>query len=70
MSAQRTSKGGSKIMESDSIMNIVEDKLRGLFFIIDDVVNDNSIIKRSVPKHSSIFTCGQVLKSSKGKLDE
>ena len=57
-------------MESDSIMNIVEDKLRGLFFIIDDVVNDNSIIKRSVPKHSSIFTCGQVLKSSKGKLDE
>ena len=49
---------------------MVEDAFYNLFFIIDIVVGDNDSTMQAMLKHPSIGVQGQVLKSSKGKLDE
>ena len=51
-------------------MNMLDDALYNRFFIIDIIVSDNDRTIRAVLKHPSKGAQGQVLKSSKGKLDE
>ena len=48
---------------------MVEDAYYNHFFIIDVIVSDDDSTMRSVLKHPSIGVRGQVLKTSKGKLD-
>ena len=48
---------------------MVEDAYYNRFFIIDVIVSDDDSTMRSVLKHPSIGIRGQVLKTSKGKLD-
>ena len=55
-------------MEAGTIMKMVEDAFCHHFFIIDVIVSDDYSTMRSVPKHQSIGV--QVLKSTKGKIDE
>ena len=57
-------------MEAYAILNMVEDKLYNHFFIIDVIVSTDDRKMRDVLKHPSKGAQGQVLKSSKGKLDE
>ena len=57
-------------MEASAILKMVEDALYNRFFIINVIVRDNYITMRAVIKHTSIGVRGQVMKSSKGKLDE
>ena len=57
-------------MEASAILNMVEDAFYNHFFIIYDVVSDDDSTMLTVLKHPSIGARGQVLKSSKGKLDE
>ena len=57
-------------MEASTILKMVEDALYNHFFIIDDIVSDDDSTMRAVIKHPSICVRGQVLKSSKGKIDE
>ena len=57
-------------MEAYEILKMVEDALYNRFFIIDVIVSDDDIIMRAVIKHSYKGVQGQVLKSSKGKLNE
>ena len=66
----KNSEGSSKIMEASTILKMVEDALYNHFFIIDDIVSDDDSTMRAVIKHPSICVRGQVLKSSKGKIDE
>ena len=61
--------GSSKIIEASTILNMVEDALYNRFFIIDVIVSDDDSTMRAVLKHPSKGARGQVLKSSKGKLD-
>ena len=62
--------GSSNIMEASEILKMVEDEFYNRLFILDVIViNDDSTI-RAVLKHPSIGFRGQVMKSSKGKLDE
>ena len=70
MSAQRTSKGSSKSMEASEIMKTIEDAFYNQFFIVDVIVSENDSTMRAVLKYPFIGVRGQVLKSSKGKLDE
>ena len=63
-------KGSSKSMEAYAILKMVEDALYNRFFIIDFIVSDDGSTMRAVLKHPSIGVRGQVLKSSKGKIDE
>ena len=62
--------GRYKSMEAAAIQKMVEYELRDLCFIIDVIVGDNDRKIRAVIKHPSIGYRGQVMKSSKGKLDE
>ena len=49
---------------------MVEDALYNCSFIIDFIVSDDDSTMRAVLNHPSIGVRGQVVKSSKGKLDE
>ena len=49
---------------------MVEDAFYDRFFIVDVIVSDNDSTMRAVLKHSSIGVRGQVMNTSKGKLDE
>ena len=62
--------GISNIMEASAIFKMVQDALYNHFFIIDVVVSDDVSTMLAVLKHPSIGARGQVLKSSKGRLDE
>ena len=57
-------------MEAYAILKMVEDALFNLFFIIYVIVSDDDSTMRYILKHPSIGVIGQVLKSSKVKLDE
>ena len=57
-------------MEAVEIMNMIEDASHYCCFIIDFIVRNDEITIHCVLKHPSIGARGQVLKSSKGKLDE
>ena len=56
-------------MEASTVLKMVEDALYNRFFIIDFIVNDNDRKMRALLKHPYKGAQGQVLKSSKGKLD-
>ena len=49
---------------------MVEYALYNCFFIIDVIVSNDESTMQDVLKHPSIGVRGQVLKTSKGKLDE
>ena len=57
-------------MEASTILKMVEDALYTRFFIIDIIVSNDDSTMRAVLKHPSIYAQGQVMNSSKGKLDE
>ena len=57
-------------MEASAIMKVVYDAFYNSFFIIDVIVSNNDIILRASLKHPSKGARGQVLESSKGKIDE
>ena len=57
-------------MEASAILKMVEDAFYNRFFIIDVIVSNDDRTMRAVLKHPSKGAQGQVLKSSKGKLDE
>ena len=61
--------GISKSMEASANLKMVEDAYYNHFFIIDVIVSDDDSTMRAVLKHPSICARGQVLKTSKGKLD-
>ena len=52
------------------MMKMVEDALYNILFIIDVIVSENDSTIQAVLKHPSKGARGQVLQSSKGKLDE
>ena len=56
-------------MEASARMNMVEDDYCNRFFIIDVIFSDDNSTMQDVLKHPSIDVRGQVLKTSKGKLD-
>ena len=56
-------------MEAAAILKMVEDAYYNRFFIIDVVVSGEDSTMRAVLKHQIIGVRGQVLKTSKGKLD-
>ena len=62
--------GRSKSMEASDILKMVEDAFYNLFFIIHDIICDDDSKMQAVLKHPLIGVRGQVLNSSKGKLDE
>ena len=57
-------------MEATSITKMVKDAFYNIFFIIDVIVRNYNRIMLAVIKNSSKGDQGQVLNSSKGKLDE
>ena len=57
-------------METSEILKMVENTFYNRFFIIDVIVSDYDSTIRSMIKHPYKGARGQVLKSSKGKLDE
>ena len=57
-------------MKASAILKMVEDEFYHFFLIIDGIVSDDGSTIRAVLKHTSKCDQGQVLKSSKGKLDE
>ena len=57
-------------MEASAILMMVEDAFYNRFFIIGVIISDNDSTMRAVIKHPSKGSRGQVLKSSKGKIDE
>ena len=57
-------------MEDFAILKMVEDSFYNSFFIIDVIVRNDDSTMRAVIKHPSKYDRGQVLKSSKGKIDE
>ena len=63
-------KGSSKITEASAILKMVEDAFYNRFFIVDVFVSDDDITMQAVIMHLLIGVRGQVLKTSKGKLDE
>ena len=56
-------------MEASAILKMVEDAFYNRFFIIDVTVSDDDRTMRAMLNHPSIGVRGQVLKSSKEKLD-
>ena len=62
--------GSSKNIEASAILKMVEDAFYNIFSILDVIVSDDDIIMWVVPKHPLINVWGQVMKTSKGKLDE
>ena len=57
-------------MEAYAILKMVEDAFYNRFFIVDVIVSDDNITMQAVLKPPSIGVRGQVMKTSKGKLDE
>ena len=57
-------------MEASTILNMAEDGFCNRFFIIDVIISNDDTTMQAVLKHPSKNVRGQVLKSSKGKLDE
>ena len=57
-------------MEASAKLKMVEDAFYNQVFIVDVIVSEDDSIMRSVLKHPLIVFRGQVLKTSKGKLDE
>ena len=57
-------------MEASAIMKMVDDEFYNSFFIIDIIVSNNDSTMRDVLNHPSKGAQGQVMKSSKGKIDE
>ena len=70
MSAQRTSREAQKVSNLLQILKMVEDSFLNRFFVIDIIVSDDDTTMQSVLNNPSIGVRGQVLKSSKGKLNE
>ena len=62
--------GSSKSMEASAILKMVEDAFYNRFFIIDIILSNDDSTIQAVLNHTSKGARGQVLKSSKGKLDE
>ena len=56
-------------MEASAILKMVEDAYYNRFFIMYVIVSDNDSTMRAVLNHPSIGVQGQVIKTSKGKLD-
>ena len=56
-------------MEASAILKMVEDAFYNRFFIIDVIFSDDDSTMRAVLKNPYKGARGQVLKSSKGKLD-
>ena len=56
-------------MEDSDILKRVEDKLYNRALIVDVIVNENDSTMQAVLKNTLIFVWGQVLKTSKLKLD-
>ena len=57
-------------MEASEILKMVEDALYNCFFISDAIVSNDDRTMQDVLEHPSKGARGQVMKSSKGKLDE
>ena len=57
-------------MEASEILKIVDDALYNRFFVIDVILSDDDSTIRVLLKHTFKGAQGQVLESSKGKLDE
>ena len=57
-------------MDVGAIMDMVEDEFHHCCLIIDVIVSNGESKMRDVLKYLLIVSRGQVLKSSKGKLDE
>ena len=57
-------------MEASAIMKMVDDEFYNRLFIIDIIVSNNDSTMRDVLNHPSKGAQGQVMKSSKGKIDE
>ena len=57
-------------MEASAILKMVEDAFYNLFFIFDVISSDENITMQAVLKHHLIGVRGQVLRTSKGKIDE
>ena len=57
-------------MEASAILKMVKDTFHNHFFIIYVIVSDYNSTMRYVIKHPSKGDQGQVLRSSKGKIDE
>ena len=57
-------------MEASTIFKMVEDTLYNRSFIVYVIVSDNDSTMRAVLKHPLIGVRGQVMKTSKEKLDE
>ena len=57
-------------MKASAILNMVEYAFYNRFFIIDAIVSDDECTIRAFLKHPYIGARDQVLKSSKGKLDD
>ena len=57
-------------MEASEILNMLEDAFYNHFFIIDVIISDNDNTMIAVLEHPYKGELGQVMKSSKGKLDE
>ena len=57
-------------MKASVIMKMVEDAFYNCFFVIDFIISNDYITIQAVLKHPSKGARGQVLNSSKVKLDE
>ena len=57
-------------MDASAILKMVEDALYNCFFIIDVIVSNVDSTMEAVLKHPLMVVRGQVLNTSKGKLDE
>ena len=57
-------------MEADASLKMVKDYFRQHYFIIDSIISDNYSKMRAVLKHTPRDFHGQVLNSSKLKLDD
>ena len=57
-------------MEASDILKMVEDAFYNQFFIVDVIVSDDDSTMQAVLKHPLIGVRGQVLKTSKVKIDE
>ena len=64
------SEGSPKITKYSAILKMVEDAFYNHFFIINVIVSKNDSTIRAVIKHTSKGARGQVMKSSKVKIDE
>ena len=66
----KNSEGSSKIMKASAILKMVEDAFYNRFFIVEVIVSEDGSTMQAVLKHPLIGVRGQVLKTSKVKLDE